>query len=445
MLCQENFRQGGPMKMFNRRIPVVALAMMVMLLLLLGATTGTVGVLAQDKGPGTAEFKTMDDQLAEIAGDVPGFGGMFLDPQDNSILYTYLLDPSQKEEAEQAISRVFGPDVTAGREVRVLQGQYSIGQLKAWYDPMYKAVLALPGVTATDLDEGNNRLWVGLEKAEAQAAVEAELDRLGIPRQVVTIEVEGPLIEEGHDLQSKFGIMEAGIQIHNANANEICTLGFNTERSGERGIVTVHHCTPRLGDGADFSVFHQNTAPGNRIGIETIDTHFFTSAQNPSCPGGRKCRLSDSAFIKLDANINFIRGAIARPFAGTIDIDHNNPKFRIISDTDPALVGHTVNKVGKTTGWTLGMVTQTCVPQNVNPNLTYLCMNRASYTSAGGDSGAPVFRKVDSPQSGDVKIYGIHLGVLEGTSTRVFSPIGNIYADLGQSSTWNTCDTAFAC
>ena len=33
---------------------------------------------------------------------VPGFGGLFLGPNDNSIVYVYMLDPSQQEAAEEA-------------------------------------------------------------------------------------------------------------------------------------------------------------------------------------------------------------------------------------------------------------------------------------------------------------------------------------------------------
>jgi hypothetical protein len=35
----------------------------------------------------------------------PGFGGLFLDPDDNSIVYVYMLDPSLQQEAEAAAEK----------------------------------------------------------------------------------------------------------------------------------------------------------------------------------------------------------------------------------------------------------------------------------------------------------------------------------------------------
>jgi hypothetical protein len=59
------------------------------------------------------------------------------------------------------------------------------------------------------------------------------------------------------------------------------------------------------------------------------------------------------------------------------------------------MIGDTVHKVGRTTGWTKGVVTRTCFDQasfdqNVGQYMM-LCQIEATLTSAGGDSGSPVF------------------------------------------------------
>ena len=90
------------------------------------ALAGTGAVLAQGQGshgdqlpprstqsqPDAAQFKTMDDLLAEVGTRVPGFGGMYLDPSDNNIMYVYLLDDSQEAAAAEAIKDVSAPNVS---------------------------------------------------------------------------------------------------------------------------------------------------------------------------------------------------------------------------------------------------------------------------------------------------------------------------------------------
>jgi hypothetical protein len=52
----------------------------------------------------------------------------------------------------------------------------------------------MPGVAMVDLDEGKNRLTVGVEDASKVRQVERALDKLGVPRDGITIEVMGPIV-----------------------------------------------------------------------------------------------------------------------------------------------------------------------------------------------------------------------------------------------------------
>ena len=78
-----------------------------------------------------------------------------MDPNDNSILYIYLVNPSQAA-AEAAAVRYFGHDkLRSIREIRPLQAQFTLKQLREWYDKdlIEARPLSLPEVTLTDLDE----------------------------------------------------------------------------------------------------------------------------------------------------------------------------------------------------------------------------------------------------------------------------------------------------
>ncbi len=139
----------------------------------------------------SVEFKTTDDLLGKVGEKVPGFGGMFFDPEDNNILYVYLLDPAEKEAAEEAMAEVFGPKLIPPGGIQVLQGQYSMAQLIEWYELMRDAVWSVPGVAGTDLHEGKNRIVIGMyPRRGAREEMEAALATLGIPSKAVIIEVE---------------------------------------------------------------------------------------------------------------------------------------------------------------------------------------------------------------------------------------------------------------
>jgi len=156
---------------------------------LAGTATLTAGV--QPGFGGVRQEGTLDDLLLEVATRVPGFGGMFID--EDGRLAVYLLDPAESSAAEEAIAAVFGRERIPPRGVRAIQGQYGIQQLKGWYD-RFLSLFSIPGVVMTDLDEGRNRLTVGVERPQVRAPVERELRRLDIPPEAVIIEVTGPIM-----------------------------------------------------------------------------------------------------------------------------------------------------------------------------------------------------------------------------------------------------------
>ena len=95
-----------------------------------------------------------------------------------------------------------------------------------------------------------------------------------------------------------------------------------------------------------------------------------------------------------------------------------------------------VNKVGRTTGWTVGEVTRTCVDTGVSDsNILLLCQvfveasgKKQPQIVAGGDSGSPVFL-VNGNNSATL-LGGLWGGNASG-SLFVYSPIANIEQELG--------------
>ena len=419
-------------------IGVVAL-----LALLAMSFTGDTGKVAMSTGksnpvvsaaPAQAPgIESLDDQFTAIARQVPGFGGLYFDQDGTMKVYMVGQKEPVNDNLISSLDDVITREIGGGERlthsgVEVIEGQYSFLDLHSWHQELSPAVLSLPGVVFTDLDEKTNRLRIGVtDSKEVLEAVEKSLAGLSVPREAVVFSETKPIDPHLRNFRRP---LRGGLQINFGNF--LCTLGFIAVRNGVNGYVTNSHCTTTQG-GVQNTVEHQPIASGttNRVGIEIADPTYFSGS---GCPAGRVCRRSDSSFIQVPhpsgPAVTIARGTIARPAVNSftwngVDI------FNITGEADP-LVGQAVTKVGRTTGRTAGTVQQTCVNVNVSgTNITQLCQSIATYANAGGDSGSPVFRITTLPS---VILVGINWGG-NGT-TSVFSPITNIQQELGAL---NTC------
>jgi hypothetical protein len=153
-----------------------------------GVLEGKIG-LVQGARQDSARMDTYDDLLVRVDERTPGFGGMFIDADGR--LVVYLLDTSQLEPTRSAIEAVFGSN-TLPADVRAMQGQYSVSQLKMWTDRL-AALWEMPAVTTVDLDEASNRVAVGIVDNSATEAVERMLSSLGVPHAAVVFKVTGEI------------------------------------------------------------------------------------------------------------------------------------------------------------------------------------------------------------------------------------------------------------
>ena len=409
---------------------------------------------------------TLDDNLIKVARLVPGFGGMYLDDQGKLIIYMVedvrALEPGAVEartaQLRKALVDVYGAELLSeGRArradrpeeliaappptIQIVKGNYDVLQLVEWRAKVDN-VLSISDVVFTDLDERTNRLKVGIGPGATREKVEATIRDSGIPSEAIVIEVTQPIYPNS-TLRDKVRPMPGGVQVEadtGVFAFKICTMGFNAIRAGVAGFVTNSHCTKTRG-GSEGTDFHQPDDPlfsGNHVGDEIADPAYFTGGV---CPSGRRCRFSDSAFI----DYTIARGShIARVAGwnnGSLTITSNIPRLLIVGELSDWVDGSDLDKIGRTTGWTFGLVNGTCQNTNVtDTDVTLLCQHRvnrlASQTqkmSDNGDSGSPVFRW----QVTTVLLSGINWGSPKDGSAFIFSPIDQVEQELGALTTFN--------
>ena len=382
--------------------------------LLIGALLAVVpAARAQEEGG-----MTLDEEFARLAEEIPGFGGLYLDKEGTT--HVYLTDLSRARDVQDL-----------GERVEVHQGEYDFRDLFAWKDEV-RPLLAQRGAVFLDIDEQRNRLLFGVE-SDALKTFDSELQDFlrgtKAPPEAVIVEPAEPIVPT-ELLTDRIRPVPGGVQIRNENSGT-CTLGVNAIRLGVEGFVTASHCT-NTRSVVEGTLFYQNTVgPFNFVGTETVDPAFFTGG---SCPGGKKCRLSDAAFVQYFSATFSDGGSIANPIlcgitSGPLSVNPAQPRLPVTGFTfGSPQVGSLVAKVGRTTGCTWGPTQNTCLDSNViNTNITLLCQNRVTAGALPGDSGSPVFWNLGD----EATLLGILWGSnISGTSF-VYSPWLYVHAELG--------------
>ncbi|HEX9562785.1 MAG TPA: hypothetical protein VF981_02395 [Gemmatimonadaceae bacterium] len=286
-------------------------------------------------------------------------------------------------------------------------------------------VLALPQTVFADDDETTDQLVFGVEQPGVANSIRGVMARQGIPASAFRIEVTEP-IRFLKSLQDEFRPTIGGIQIH--FPGYLCTLGFNVSHAGGRSFITNSHCTNTQGEN-DGTQYWQplSTVNGTQIAHEADDPAYSSSG----CSAGLVCRRSDAARAVYEAGVESTQGAIAK----TTDLNSLTyaGEFSITEQSSNDTFSGTINKVGRTTGWTAGNVSATCVTVNVSgTSYQLLCQTmvfkRGKKIVGSGDSGSPAFQII----SGDnVRLVGILWGGSFSGDRFVFSPVKNIVAELG--------------
>jgi hypothetical protein len=416
------------------------------------ASFDRVGAPGQQRAPG------LDGELARIARDAPGFGGMFYDGNGRLNIYVTAATQQSVQARQNVLERVrsslqvHGRSTPPATDITVLEGTRDYNELAALHTRMLP-VLAEPGVVFTDIDETQNRLRVGVLADASDAQVQGALQALGVPVDAVSIEITEPIVPiSGHTLRNVQDPIGGGLQLVWERPGVgffLCTLGFNVLRTApgksERYFFTNSHCSAEQGT-VNGTEYWQPLPPqfgaGTLVGFEIEDPPFFTSP----CFTGFVCRWSDAALAQVIPDTPARIGTIFRTksfgtdnTAGSIEVEDVERKFfSIVAERDFPMMGEVLDKVGRTTGWTRGPVIATCINAGVagtDPPIAMLCQDRVQAGVGGGDSGSPVFQQVGN--SKDATLYGILWGSapLGGLQTFVFSALINIREDFGSFRT----------
>jgi len=387
------------------------------------------GMLAsRGQGGPPAELPSAD----ELARQVPGFGGFYLDATGTPTVH--LTQGSDRGNAERALAGYLAAQGLGPAALQVREGRYGWQQLERWQEAATTAAFESAGAVFVDNDETVNRIRIGVEDLNSMGQVRAALARSGLPDEVVIIQRAEPIVLVASLQNVVDRPVRAGVQIH--FGQYLCSVGFNATDGTQKGFVTASHCTNTQG-GVENTAYYQplQSSSGGQIATEVEDPAYLRNA--PGCPKGRKCRYSDAARAVYANPLHQALGSIARTSAannGSLEITGT---FSIGSNDCGTLggcipTGQTVNKVGRTTGWTSGNVTNTCVNTGVSgTNIVQLCQSFVSAGVAGGDSGSDVFQGTSS-----VKLAGILWGGSTSGKQFVYSPFANVTRELGNLTTF---------
>jgi len=385
--------------------------------------------------------RASDDLLLEIDSHASGFGGLYLDEKGEANVH--LGNPANQDAVLTAVGEVLRAKGIGPGTIHVRAGRHDFSELARWKADL-NSVQDLPGVVFTDIDESANRIKIGIESGADRSAIEDLIAAIGVPQNAVSLETTEPY-RMLTTVSSQFRPLVGGVQIgFNCKGKNcyVCTDGFLAAFGGISGFVTCSHCTGKLGivDGMKYSQPSPNSSSRRIVGAEAIDPSYFIGG---SCPPGRRCRLSDTALVETRSSVRLRRGFIARPpYPTALSIAKRLPRFRILAVDSGTIVGELLAKIGRTTGWTQGTVTNTCVDVNVSgTDITLLCQDLVSAKSAPGDSGSPVFRILSGV---DVRLYGILWGGDTSTMSFAFSPMSSIQQS-GELGPLLTCDPTVGC
>ena len=412
---------------YIKRVTPILSALLFGFLTLVMSACSDVAVSESEAPLGTV--RGADARLLEFNRDISGFGGLFYD--DSGALNVYVQKGELGTLSSADLKSAFADllvrpsrgalSVQSQRELNVLEGDYAFRDLLAWRAQVDR--LGVSGVVLTDASERANRVRVGVKNAQAKAELQARLAEQNIPSDAVSIEEVTPF-KTTKSLRSKVRPLVGGIEIE--FSDYVCTLGFNAKRKGQKGFVTNSHCTDEQG-GNEATRYDQG---GERVGTEVADPNY---GKSDDCPSGRRCRLSDSAFVRVK-DVKRDTNGIAET-DGQNDMDDPDLTMKdhldIVGYESTTLVGEELDKIGRTSGWTYGTVEETCVTFDVyeedeDTGLTLLCQDTVFAGSTMGDSGAPVFRYAGN--GGEVRLRGILWGTSGGTFA--FSPIDQIRKEL---------------
>ena len=300
--------------------------------------------------------------------------------------------------------------------------------LSALFDRASPEVMALPRTVFAAQELETGQLVFGVEHRSVAPAVGNVLERLGVATSDYRIEVTEPIRFLNETLRTEHRATMGGVQIQ--WSQYVCTLGFNVDHADGRSFITNSHCTDRQGQTGNTQ-YNQptRTVSPDPIGFEADDPAY---SRGGGCSPGKVCRYSDAARVLYEPGIDS-QARIAKTTGENNGLLEVAGHFTITGqDNSSTHFSGTMHKVGRTTGWSSGTVSNTCATVNVSgSNIQLRCQTLVEGSGqivAGGDSGSPVFTR----SSGDnVTLRGILWGGSSSGNLFVFSPFSAVQNELG--------------
>lgn len=398
---------------YNTAIKLLGIATATLLLIPIVAQTQVRLAEGQDSANSPVpQLGILEQTFLKIEESLPGFGGAFVDEQGKLNAYFTKPERVDSSHAITVLSQYLGEDYLQNGLV-ILEGKHEWSKWASW---KLKVRELLPqkdsGISSLDIDEKEQRLEIGLttlndaNKAKVSNGLATRAVPLNVVDFVQTGEIE--LQSDGVPVSPIKGGIEIGIVGGTSCTNSFVAIKVST---GQKVSVTAGHCeagTP--GSRADPAGDQQYTQPktGPVVGTEMANSNYDGA------------RWSDSLrwLPSVSASVGLIYNGGAQSY-------QNQGKEYT------QLVGTTICKYGRTTHETCGTIANTSEDTPHEEYGTVYDQNYAWYSCAGGDSGAPVFKKLGFPY---VKLYGTHWGIWNSgphVGKCIYSPIWNIEADQG--------------
>lgn len=432
------------------------------------------------------QAKDFESVLAQFAEQYPNFAGYTLDA-DGAVTMRLVKHggdlPGQrvgqvaKALKELLITNQYTPVLFTedGKTVRVKNVKPEFITVRYNFKELYKGkikargeLLGLGLASSAYIRDSDGMLVLNARDEQQLVALKQKVTDLGYPEDMVQFGIDDsrPQI----NLEAQFPDPIGGIRINGSATDPnyyACSIGTNVKFTGTangitnpQGFLTARHCTPTIGS-YDNHVFYQ---AGRRIGKEAIDPTVI-SQTTPGCAGNESgqvsiCVRADVVFATYEVPSNV--GRIARPIESVnqkeVSVVNGTPNTYVVTAIAPRPgMNSVVTKVGATSGWTKGRVTDDKVDLGLtSPTgqkyvvLDSVLMGRLNSTdtypiSQGGDSGSAWFiRNATNVNDYNVQLAGIHFAG-NGTSTAYFSPVENIRTDYAGLGSFTFCVPTATC
>ncbi len=374
----------------------------------------------------------MDEEMAAIADRVQGFAGYTV--ENDGSLTVRIAGAAKNGHIPSATSRALS--AYFGKDFSVRTAEFNARELFQWKVKAAE-LLGQDGVTFVDLDEARNRIVVGLVsngKHQALSKVRAAIAKMGLPTEALVLETTSAIKQQA-TVRDRLRPIAAGAQIAIDIApltSFFCTLGANVKRAGVAGFVTAAHCGGTA-DPLNGKFVYQPVPPaaGDFFGRVAAIGPLLSSASNPACPAGKKCKFADALFVSYT---NASTAQFGKLYYTTAWQNLNIASTRTIKavESTPAS-SKTLFATGRTNGTSkLGSVARTCVTAtgNLDGGIVALCVhfvNRSfGQQTTSGDSGGPYFT-VNADNT--VNLSGIVYG--NSTDFQIYTPWTEVRKQLG--------------